>query len=64
MLSVKIDGCIICNHATILDKASMKDCEVAGGYTVDKDSKSNHVYSSIFNTLFLRSTEGRKVSFF
>jgi ADP-glucose pyrophosphorylase len=37
--SVKIEGCIICNNANIHEKASMKDCDVAGGYIVDKDSK-------------------------
>jgi translation initiation factor eIF-2B subunit gamma len=37
--SVKIEGCIICNNAQIHEKASMKDCDVAGGYIVDKDSR-------------------------
>lgn len=36
--SVKIDGCIICNNANIQEKAYMKDCDVAGGYIVEKDS--------------------------
>jgi translation initiation factor eIF-2B subunit gamma len=39
LYSVKIEGCIICNNAKIHEKASMKDCDVAGGYIVDKDSK-------------------------
>lgn len=37
--SVKIDGCIICNNANIQEKAYMKDCDVAGGYIVEKDSQ-------------------------
>jgi hypothetical protein len=51
LCSVKIDGCVICHHATILDKAVMKDCEVAGGYTVDKDSKFTFIF--VFVCIYL-----------
>jgi translation initiation factor eIF-2B subunit gamma len=37
--SAKIEGCIICNDAKILEKVVMKDCEVAGGFVVKKESK-------------------------
>jgi len=46
--SVKIEGCIICNNAKIHEKASMKDCDVAGGYIVDKDSKFTLIYIFVF----------------
>lgn len=50
--SVKLDNCIICNNAKILEKSNMKDCDVAGGYIVDKDSKCISRF-----TLMKRSTK-------
>ncbi|KAI8881201.1 nucleotide-diphospho-sugar transferase, partial [Backusella circina FSU 941] len=37
--NAKIEGCIICNDAKILEKVMMKDCEVAGGFVVKKESQ-------------------------
>ncbi|RUS31655.1 nucleotide-diphospho-sugar transferase [Jimgerdemannia flammicorona] len=35
---VKMDGCVVCNHAKIEEKAQLKDCEVGGGYVVGRES--------------------------
>ncbi len=32
--SVRLEGCIISHHATVREKASLKDCEVGPHYTV------------------------------
>ncbi|RUP21019.1 hypothetical protein BC936DRAFT_139220, partial [Jimgerdemannia flammicorona] len=37
-LTVKMDGCVVCNHAKIEEKAQLKDCEVGGGYVVGRES--------------------------
>ncbi|KAI9310687.1 nucleotide-diphospho-sugar transferase [Dichotomocladium elegans] len=37
--NAKVDGCIICNNAKVLEKAVLKDCDVAAEYVVKKDSK-------------------------
>lgn len=44
LFSVKIDGCIICNNANIQEKSYMKDCDVAGGYIVEKESKFIYLF--------------------
>lgn len=66
--SVKIDGCIICNNANIQEKAYLKDCDVAGGYIVEKDSKAfpntDETFLLIFFLFILRSIKGRKVGRF
>ncbi|KAF9434536.1 hypothetical protein BGZ76_007850 [Entomortierella beljakovae] len=40
--SVKIDGCIICSGGKICEKSVLKDCEVGGGYLVEKDTTSRN----------------------
>lgn len=50
--SVKIDGCIICNNANIQEKAYLKDCDVAGGYIVEKDSKAIQIRTKRFYWFF------------
>lgn len=37
--SAKVDGCVICNNAKVLEKAVLKDCDVAGEYVVEKESQ-------------------------
>jgi hypothetical protein len=37
--SVKLDGCIVCNNAKVLEGSSLTKCEVAGGYIVERKSK-------------------------
>ncbi|KAG2226768.1 hypothetical protein INT45_005733 [Circinella minor] len=37
--NAKVDGCVICNNAKVLEKAVLKDCDVAGEYVVEKDSQ-------------------------
>lgn len=37
--SAKVDGCVICNNAKVLEKAMLKDCDVAAEYEVKKDSE-------------------------
>ena len=35
--SVKLEGCIISHHATVKERASLKDCEVGPHYTVSAE---------------------------
>ncbi|KAL0073242.1 nucleotide-diphospho-sugar transferase [Phycomyces blakesleeanus] len=37
--NAKVDGCVICNNAKVFEKSSLKDCEVAAAYVVEKDSQ-------------------------
>ncbi|KAF9931358.1 hypothetical protein FBU30_010393 [Linnemannia zychae] len=40
--NVKLDGCIVCSGAKICEKASLKDCEVGGGFRVEKDTQARN----------------------
>ncbi|KAI9354510.1 nucleotide-diphospho-sugar transferase [Zopfochytrium polystomum] len=35
--NVKLDGCVVCNTAKIGEGSTLKDCQVAPGYVVEKD---------------------------
>lgn len=37
--SVKLDGCIVCSNAKVLEGSTLTKCEVAGGYIVEKKSE-------------------------
>ncbi|KAF8965679.1 hypothetical protein BGZ46_000558 [Entomortierella lignicola] len=36
--NVKIDGCIICSGSKVCEKSTLKDCEVGGGFRVEKET--------------------------
>ena len=38
--SVRIDNTVVCNNAKIMEKATLKDCEVGGGMIVEKDTNA------------------------
>ncbi|KAF9090982.1 hypothetical protein BGX29_006664 [Mortierella sp. GBA35] len=40
--NVKIDGCIVCSGAKICEKSALKDCEVGGGFRVEKETQARN----------------------
>ncbi|KAF9126858.1 hypothetical protein BGX30_015063 [Mortierella sp. GBA39] len=40
--NVKLDGCIVCSGAKICEKSSLKDCEVGGGFRVEKETQARN----------------------
>ncbi|KAF9173845.1 hypothetical protein BGX21_003267 [Mortierella sp. AD011] len=36
--NVKIEGCIICSGSKVCEKSALKDCEVGGGFRVEKET--------------------------
>jgi hypothetical protein len=50
--SVKLDGCVVCNNAKIMEKSVLKDCEVGGGYVVVTESTYHFNPILLFITLF------------
>ncbi len=36
---MRLEGSIICNGSKILERAHVKDCEVGGKFTLEKDGK-------------------------
>lgn len=65
--SAKVDGCVICNNAKVLEKAVLKDCDVAGEYVVERESKSTRVYKFLqirikkLNMHYLGQVKGEKL---
>ncbi|RIA91378.1 nucleotide-diphospho-sugar transferase [Glomus cerebriforme] len=39
---VKLEGCVVCNNAKIMEKCSLKDCEVGGGYVVVTETQTKN----------------------
>ncbi|CAG8774635.1 785_t:CDS:2, partial [Gigaspora rosea] len=39
---VKLDGCVVCNGAKIMEKSQLKDCEVGGGYVVVSETQAKN----------------------
>ena len=49
LCSVKLEGCVVCTGAKVLDRSNLKDSEVAGGVVVPRDSKLNgFLFPSVF----------------
>ncbi|KAG0038869.1 hypothetical protein BGZ82_010585 [Podila clonocystis] len=40
--NVKLEGCIICSGSKVCEKSTLKDCEVGGGFRVEKDTNSRN----------------------
>ncbi|KAG0272948.1 hypothetical protein BGZ95_011256 [Linnemannia exigua] len=40
--NVKLDGCIVCSGAKICEKSGLKDCEVGGGFRVEKETQARN----------------------
>lgn len=40
--NVKIEGCILCSGSKVCEKSTLKDCEVGGGFRVEKDTNSRN----------------------
>ncbi|KAF9430289.1 hypothetical protein BGZ94_007558 [Podila epigama] len=40
--NVKLEGCIICSGSKVCEKSSLKDCEVGGGFRVEKETNSRN----------------------
>ncbi|KAI1316140.1 hypothetical protein EDD11_010378 [Mortierella claussenii] len=40
--NVKIEGCIICSGSKVCEKSMLKDCEVGGGFRVEKETTARN----------------------
>ncbi|CAG8453196.1 5861_t:CDS:2 [Paraglomus brasilianum] len=40
--NVKLDVCIVCNNARIMEKSILKDCEVGAGYVVEAETQTKN----------------------
>ncbi|KAG0305489.1 hypothetical protein BGZ98_004043 [Dissophora globulifera] len=40
--NVRIEGCIICNGSKVCEKSTLKDCEVGGGFRVEKETTARN----------------------
>ncbi|PKK79616.1 nucleotide-diphospho-sugar transferase [Rhizophagus irregularis] len=40
--NVRLDGCVVCNNAKIMEKSVLKDCEVGGGYVVVAETQAKN----------------------
>ncbi|KAF8981570.1 hypothetical protein BGZ52_002729 [Haplosporangium bisporale] len=40
--NVKVEGCILCSGSKVCEKSTLKDCEVGGGFRVEKDTNSRN----------------------
>lgn len=54
-LSVKLENCIVCQRATIEDRADLRDCEVGGQFEVVADRESSSL--SLFRAFLFSNSE-------
>ncbi|CAO3568006.1 unnamed protein product [Mortierella alpina] len=40
--NVKLEGCIICSGSKVCEKSTLKDCEVGGGFRVEKETTARN----------------------
>ncbi|KAG0267414.1 hypothetical protein BG011_005699 [Mortierella polycephala] len=40
--NVKLEGCIICSGSKVCEKSALKDCEVGGGFRVEKETTARN----------------------